>query len=88
MMVGLITSKEKHVGVDRFEIFNDHWVVTERENGLTRIKVKRWDETEDYFIPVSGITSSPSVGCLKLLKKLVSFKCKFSFRLSKVFTCP
>ena len=46
--------------LEDFEIFSDHWVVTERENGLTRIKVKRWDETEDYFIPVPGKTYSIS----------------------------
>ena len=46
--------------LEDFEIFSDHWVVTERENGLTRFKVKRWDETEDYFIPLSGETYSLS----------------------------
>ena len=46
--------------LEDFEIFNDQWVVTERENGLTRFKVKRWDETEDYFIPPTGETYSLS----------------------------
>ena len=55
-----ILGHRDNVLLEDFEIFNDHWVVTERENGLTRIKVKRWDETEDYFIPVSGKTYSIS----------------------------
>ena len=55
-----ILGHRDHVLLEDFEIFNDHWVVTERENGLTRIKVKRWDETEDYFIPVPGETYSLS----------------------------
>ncbi len=57
-----ILEHRDQVLLEDFEIFSDHWVVTERENGLTRIKVKRWDETEDYFIPVSGETYSLSGG--------------------------
>ena len=55
-----ILGHRDHVLLEDFDIFNDHWVVTEREKGLTRIKVKRWDETEDYFIPVPGETYSLS----------------------------
>ena len=55
-----ILGHRDHVLLEDFEIFNDHWVVIEREKGLTRIKVKRWDETEDYFIPVRGETYSLS----------------------------
>ncbi|MFL2600980.1 MAG: S9 family peptidase [Flavobacteriaceae bacterium] len=55
-----ILEHRDHVLLEDFEIFNDHWVVTERKNGLTRLKVKRWDETEDYFIPISGKTYSLS----------------------------
>ena len=44
--------------LEDFEIFQEHCVVTERENGLTRLKVKRWDKSEDFFIPVSGQTYS------------------------------
>ncbi len=55
-----ILGHRDHVLLEDFEIFNDHWVVTERENGLTRFKVKRWDETEDYFIPLPGETYSLS----------------------------
>ena len=55
-----ILEHRDQVLLEDFEIFSDHWVVTERENGLTRIKVKRWDETEDYYIPVTGETYSLS----------------------------
>ncbi len=55
-----ILEHRDNVLLEDFEIFNDHWVVTERKNGLTRLKVKRWDETEDYFIPISGKTYSLS----------------------------
>ena len=42
--------------IEDFEIFKDYWVVTERENGLTKFKIKRWDGSEDYFLPISGET--------------------------------
>ena len=42
--------------IEDFEIFKDHWVVTERQNGLTKFKIKRWDGSEDYFLPISGET--------------------------------
>ena len=35
-----ILEHRDQVLLEDFEIFSDHWVVTERENGLTRIKVK------------------------------------------------
>ena len=32
------------------EIFNDFLVIEERENGLSNIRVKTWDDQEDYYI--------------------------------------
>lgn len=32
------------------EIFKDYLVVSERSNGLNQIRVKRWDDAEDYYI--------------------------------------
>ena len=53
-----ILDHRENVLLEDIEIFNEHFVVTERENGLTRFKIKRWDGSEDYFIPVSGETYS------------------------------
>ena len=39
-------------------IFKTHWVVTERERGLTRLRVQNWEGSEDFFIPVDGETYS------------------------------
>ena len=59
------TSKEHWVEVlphrnkvllEDIELFNDYWVITERENGLARIRIQRWDETEDYYLPLEGET--------------------------------
>ncbi|MDA8644267.1 S9 family peptidase [Flavobacteriaceae bacterium] len=55
--VDLLAHREE-VLLEDFQIFKEFWVVTEREQGLSKLKVKRWDETEDYFIPVAGETYS------------------------------
>lgn len=39
--------------LEGMEIFKDYLVLQERKNGLTQIRVKRWDETGDYYIPFS-----------------------------------
>ena len=44
------------------ELFKDYWVVSEREQGLTRIRVVSWDGAEDYFLPFDGETYSASIG--------------------------
>ena len=46
----------KEILIEDFEIFKDHFVVSQRENGLTSIRIKRWDETIDYFLPIDGET--------------------------------
>ena len=59
------TSKEHWVEVlphrpsvllEDIELFNDYWVITERENGLARVRIQRWDGTEDYYLPLEGET--------------------------------
>ncbi len=59
------TSKEHWVEVlphrsnvllEDIELFNDYWVITERENGLARIRIQRWDGTDDYYLPLEGET--------------------------------
>ena len=44
--------------IEDLAIFQEYWVVTEREQGLTRLRVQRWDGTADYNIPVEGETYS------------------------------
>ena len=51
-----LISHSKDILIEDFEIFKDHFVISQRENGLTSIRIKRWDETKDYFLPVDGET--------------------------------
>jgi len=40
----------KNVLLERFEIFKDFLVLGERKNGLTELRVIRWDKKDDYYI--------------------------------------
>lgn len=40
------------------EIFKDYLVLNERSNGLTQIRIKRWDDTVDYYLPFDNETYS------------------------------
>jgi len=40
-------------GVD---IFKEFLVLSERSNGLNKIRIRRWDQTADYYIPFSSET--------------------------------
>ena len=54
------TSKENWIDVishrddtllEGFSIFKDYLVLEERNNGLNKIRIKRWDNKEDYYLP-------------------------------------
>ncbi|WP_439132188.1 S9 family peptidase [Polaribacter sp.] len=64
------TTKENWVDViphredtllEDFSIFKDYLVLEERTNGLNKIRIKRWDETEDYYLPFDEETYSAGV---------------------------
>jgi len=42
--------------LDSIDIFKDYLVLSERNNGLNKIRIKRWDDTEDYYLPFDNET--------------------------------
>ena len=42
--------------LEDLELFNEYWTITERTEGLAKIRIKRWDEQEDYYLPLEGET--------------------------------
>ncbi len=48
--------------IEDFDIFSEYLVISERVNGLNEIRIKRWDETEDYYLPFDNETYSVYVG--------------------------
>jgi oligopeptidase B len=47
-----------NVLLEDIEIFKDYLVVTERENGLTKIKISSWDGSSSYYLPFDNETYS------------------------------
>ena len=44
--------------LEDFSIFKDFLVLEERNNGLNKIRIKRWDNSEDYYLPFNEETYS------------------------------
>lgn len=42
--------------IEDVDIFKDFLVLSERDNGLTKIRIKRWDGGEDYYLPFDNET--------------------------------
>ncbi|MBQ4804703.1 S9 family peptidase [Aquimarina sp. MMG015] len=46
----------KDVLLEDVDIFKDYLVISERSNGLNKINIKRWDGTDDYYLPFDNET--------------------------------
>ena len=42
--------------LEDIEIFKDYYVLTERDNGLSKLKVTKWDDSDSYHIPFDSET--------------------------------
>lgn len=42
--------------IENVDIFKDFLVVSERRNGLNQIRIMRWDNTDDYYLPFDNET--------------------------------
>ncbi|MCK0124177.1 S9 family peptidase [Gelidibacter sp. F2691] len=42
--------------LEDIDIFKDFLVISERSNGLNHIRIKRWDGTDDYYLPFDNET--------------------------------
>jgi len=42
--------------LEDIDIFKEFLVISERSNGLNHIRIKRWDGTEDYYLPFDNET--------------------------------
>ena len=42
--------------LEGIDIFKDFLVISERKNGLNQIKIRRWDGTEQYYLPFESET--------------------------------
>ena len=47
--------------LEDFSIFKDYLVLEERSEGLNKIRIKRWDKKEDYYLPFDEETYAAGV---------------------------
>ena len=52
----------KDVLLEDIEIFKDYLVVSEREQGLNKLRIKSWDGIEDYYLPFESETYTANTG--------------------------
>ncbi|WP_405381897.1 S9 family peptidase [Maribacter sp. LLG6340-A2] len=52
----------ENVLLEDIDIFKEYYVLSERENGLNKIRIIRWDGTEDYYLPFQSETYTAYVG--------------------------
>ncbi len=53
---------EEDVLLEGIDIFKDYLVISERSNGLNEIRIKRWDGSEDYYLPFDNETYTAYTG--------------------------
>jgi oligopeptidase B len=51
-----VVSHRNDVLIESIDIFKDYLVISERSNGLNQIRIKRWDNHEDYYLPFDNET--------------------------------
>ncbi|WOD43412.1 S9 family peptidase [Hwangdonia lutea] len=52
----------KDVLIEDIEIFKNFLVVNERENGLNKLRIIKWDGSEDYYLPFNSETYTTYIG--------------------------
>ncbi len=57
-----LISHRKDVLIENIDIFKYYLVVSERANGLNKIRIKRWDDTQDYYLPFYSETYTAYTG--------------------------
>lgn len=57
-----LIAHRKEVMIESFDIFSNYLVLSEREDGLTKIRVKTWDEKTDYYIDFDDPTYTAYIG--------------------------
>lgn len=48
--------------LEDFEVFKNYLVLDERANGLSKLRIMRWDGSEDYYLPFESQTYTAGAG--------------------------
>lgn len=58
----IVIPHREDVLLEGIDIFKDYIAVSERSNGLNEIRIKRWDGSEDYYLPFDNETYTAYTG--------------------------
>ncbi len=51
-----VIGHRKDVLIENIDIFKDYLVISERHNGLNKLRIKQWDNSKDYYLPFDNET--------------------------------
>ncbi|WP_299228013.1 S9 family peptidase [uncultured Psychroserpens sp.] len=51
-----VIAHRDEVLIEDIDVFKDYLVISERANGLNQIRIKRWDNTDDFYLPFDNET--------------------------------
>ncbi|HET8838513.1 MAG TPA: S9 family peptidase [Flavobacteriaceae bacterium] len=57
-----VIGHREDVLLEDFDLFKNHCVLSERSQGLNKIRIMRWDKTADYYLPFDNETYMASTG--------------------------
>ncbi len=57
-----VIGHREDVLLEDFDLFKNHFVLSERSQGLNNIRIMRWDKTVDYYLPFDNETYMASTG--------------------------
>ena len=57
-----IIPHRKEILIEDIELFDEYFVIVEREKGLMKFRIKKWKTNDEFYLPFEGETYNASLG--------------------------
>jgi len=57
-----IIPHSKKILIEDIELFDEYFVISEREKGLVKFRIKKWKTNDEFYLPFEGKTYNASLG--------------------------
>ena len=57
-----IIPHSEEILIEDIELFNEYFVISEREKGLVKFRIKKWNTNDEFYLPFDGETYNASLG--------------------------
>ncbi len=57
-----IIPHSKEILIEDIELFDEYFVISEREKGLVKFRIKKWKTNDEFYLPFEGQTYNASLG--------------------------